>query len=114
MVFSNQDYAIHIIARIIKKVCYFSKKSQKKISLCKLGMPMNNILSYLDWRGDLTPKSDPLNEVDNLIFSVLAYFDYEGIVPQPWQEGSIPLSDSREPGRSSESETSKEPTRGFR
>ncbi len=54
---------------------------------------MNNLLSYLDWRGDLTFKSDPLNEVDNLIFSVLAYFDYEGIVPQPWQEGSIPLSD---------------------
>jgi hypothetical protein len=54
---------------------------------------MNNMMSYLDWRGDLTFKHDPLNEVDALIFSVLAYFNYEGIVPQPWQEGSIALAE---------------------
>jgi hypothetical protein len=54
---------------------------------------MNNILNYLEWRGDLSFENDPLNEVDNLIFSILAYFNYEGIVPNPWQDGSISLSE---------------------
>lgn len=36
---------------------------------------MMNITDYLKWRGDLTFKESPLNEVDNLILSELAYIE---------------------------------------
>ena len=39
-----------------------------------------NILDYLDWRGDITFAERGLNEVDNLIFSVLAYIEMEDFV----------------------------------
>ena len=31
-----------------------------------------NIMDYLDWRGDLSFEASPFNEVDNLILSVLS------------------------------------------
>ena len=40
-----------------------------------------NILDYIDWRGDVTFRQKGLNEVDNLIFSVLAYLKMDGLVP---------------------------------
>jgi Protein of unknown function (DUF2974). len=40
-----------------------------------------NILDYLEMRGDLTFYERPFNEVDNLVFSVLAYLDMKDIVP---------------------------------
>ena len=40
-----------------------------------------NILDYIDWRGDITFRQKGLNEVDNLIFSVLAYLRMDGLVP---------------------------------
>ena len=43
---------------------------------------MANILDYLDWRGDLTLKQDPFNEVDNLLLSELSFVDFRGIVPE--------------------------------
>ncbi len=42
---------------------------------------MNNIIDYLDWRGDLSFEADPLNEVDSLILSTLTYIEYDGLVP---------------------------------
>lgn len=36
-----------------------------------------NMLAYLEWRGDLSFESDPLNEVDALIFSLISYYKYE-------------------------------------
>ncbi|MBQ9031266.1 MAG: DUF2974 domain-containing protein [Parasporobacterium sp.] len=39
-----------------------------------------NMLDYLDWRGDLTFQERDLNEVDNLIFSTLAYLRMEGYI----------------------------------
>ncbi|MBO5510100.1 MAG: DUF2974 domain-containing protein [Clostridia bacterium] len=42
---------------------------------------MPNLFDYLEWRGDLTLAESPLNEVDNLIFSLLSYVDLEGIIP---------------------------------
>lgn len=39
-----------------------------------------NIIDYLDWRGDLSFHLDPLNEVDALIFSWLAYYDFGALV----------------------------------
>lgn len=35
---------------------------------------MNNIFDYVKWRGDLSFKIEPFNEVDNLIMSQLSYF----------------------------------------
>lgn len=40
-----------------------------------------NILDYLDWRGDILFSERGLNEVDNLIFSTLAYLDMDDLVP---------------------------------
>lgn len=39
-----------------------------------------NILDYLRWRGDIPFSAAGLNEVDNLIFSALAYLDLGGLV----------------------------------
>ena len=44
---------------------------------------MDNILAYLEWRGDLTFSRSPFNEVDSLILSMLCYLPLEGIVPMP-------------------------------
>ena len=38
-----------------------------------------NILDYMDWRGDLSFAQSPFCDVDNLIFSELAYTDFSGI-----------------------------------
>ena len=46
----------------------------------KIGESKLNFLDYLDWRGDIKFKERPINEVDNLIFSTLAYTDMEGLV----------------------------------
>lgn len=40
-----------------------------------------NILDYVDWRGDLPMAASPFNEVDNLILSVLAYLNLDGVAP---------------------------------
>lgn len=41
---------------------------------------MSNILDYILWRGDLSFDVSPLNEVDNLIFSKLAYLDFTNLI----------------------------------
>ena len=41
---------------------------------------MANILDYIYWRGDLTFEERSFNEVDNLIFSELAYLKMDGIL----------------------------------
>ena len=41
---------------------------------------MGTLFDYITWRGDLTFEADPLNEVDNLIFSLISYIDFGGIV----------------------------------
>lgn len=51
---------------------------------------MANIINYLDWRGDLSFSASPLNEVDSLILSEIAYVDLEGIV-SPYQSKPILL-----------------------
>ena len=42
---------------------------------------MANIYDYLEWRGDLSFAQDPFGEVDNVILSILAYTDFDGLVP---------------------------------
>ena len=52
---------------------------------------MGTVYDYLDWRGDLTFAQAPLNEVDSLIFSMISYLDFEGIVPAFGEKGSVTL-----------------------
>lgn len=54
---------------------------------------MQSINDYLDWRGDLTFSASPFCEVDNLIFSMLAFIDFEGIVPATPLGMPVKLSD---------------------
>lgn len=56
---------------------------------------MQNILDYIDWRGDISFETDGFNEVDNLIFSVLSYLEFDNIVPKGI-EYSISLSKAAE------------------
>ena len=53
---------------------------------------MSNIIDYLDWRGDILFSERPFNEVDNLIFSELAYVDMNGLVPSDGNN-SVTLSE---------------------
>ncbi|MDD7389490.1 MAG: DUF2974 domain-containing protein [Lachnospiraceae bacterium] len=43
---------------------------------------MADLRDYIKWRGDLTFEQSPFNEVDNLIFSYIAYMNFSGIVPE--------------------------------
>ncbi|MBQ9086783.1 MAG: DUF2974 domain-containing protein [Clostridia bacterium] len=52
---------------------------------------MGTLFDYLDWRGDVSFADLGLNEVDNLIFSLLSYIDFEGIVPPDPGEPPVTL-----------------------
>lgn len=53
---------------------------------------MGTVYDYLDWRGELTFSEAPLNEVDCLLFSVISYVDFYGIVPaELHKEGGVSL-----------------------
>ncbi len=41
---------------------------------------MDNMISYLKWRGDLTFRKYPMCEADYLVFSQLAYITFDGVV----------------------------------
>ena len=40
---------------------------------------MDNILTYIKWRGDLPFSKVPFNEVDNLVFCTLSYLRFQGV-----------------------------------
>lgn len=44
-------------------------------------MKFNTVKDYIEWRGDLSFDSVPLNEVDNILFSLLAYLDFSMVGP---------------------------------
>ena len=52
---------------------------------------MGTLFDYLNWRGDLSFSQAPINEVDSLIFSLLSYLDFDGIVPSDVADEGIPL-----------------------
>ena len=52
---------------------------------------MNNLMDYLEWRGDLDFDCDGFNEIDNVIMSVLSYVMFDGIVPYVDSQESISL-----------------------
>jgi uncharacterized tellurite resistance protein B-like protein len=41
---------------------------------------MSSLFDYLEWRGDLRFSVAPFNPVDNILFSMLSYYPWEGIV----------------------------------
>lgn len=54
----------------------------------------DNFLTYLKWRGDLSVKEFPFNEVDALILSELVYIHFENIVPGVGEDGSISIREA--------------------
>lgn len=46
-------------------------------------MSNNNIIEYVNWRGDISFNEHPLNCVDALIFSQLIHISYEYFLPNP-------------------------------
>lgn len=53
---------------------------------------MGSLFDYLNWRGDLSFLQSEINEVDSLIFSLLSYIDFGGIVPTSHENGdAVPL-----------------------
>ena len=56
---------------------------------------MPNLTSYIRWRGDIPFSSQPFSDVDNLLFSALAYLDFEGIIPNaPEIAGYLPKEEA--------------------
>lgn len=55
---------------------------------------MANINDYLDWRGDVLLDQCPVNEVDSVLFSMLVYINFQGIVPSDPRERGITLRDA--------------------
>lgn len=56
-------------------------------------MSMTNIFDYITWRGDLTFEENPLNCVDSLIFSQMAYFPFDELWG-PDENGSITIAEA--------------------
>ena len=48
---------------------------------------MDNIYTYMDWRGDLSFTQDEWNEVDSIIFAQMVYVRFENIKNINWDEG---------------------------
>ncbi len=55
-------------------------KAKKKPVSAKFGPTSGTVYDYLAWRGDISFAEMPPNEVDGLIFSLIAYIEMEGIV----------------------------------
>jgi hypothetical protein len=53
-----------------------------------------NLFAYLKWRGDLSIKEFPLNEIDALILSELSYIRFEGVVPEVGSEEVITIEEA--------------------
>ncbi|MBQ3029737.1 MAG: DUF2974 domain-containing protein [Agathobacter sp.] len=54
----------------------------------------DNFLTYLKWRGDLSFKTHPFNEIDALILTELVYIHFDGIVPGVGEEGNITIREA--------------------
>lgn len=55
---------------------------------------MENVYSYLKWRGDLNLSASAFNAVDSLIISLISYVDFDGIVPGIDTEEFITLKEA--------------------
>ncbi len=48
---------------------------------------MDNLFSYLNWRGDLLFSKDGWNEVDSLLFAQMSYVRFEDLTGIDWESG---------------------------
>lgn len=55
---------------------------------------MADIFDYINWRGDLSFEQDPVNCVDGLIFSQMAYFPFDGLWGDE-ENGNITLAEAQ-------------------
>lgn len=55
---------------------------------------MENVYSYLKWRGDLDLSAAAFNETDSLILALISYVDFDGIVPGIETEDRITLKEA--------------------
>ena len=55
---------------------------------------MADMIDYIDWRGDLSFAESEFNDIDNLILAQMTMINFKGIVPPPFEEGRISLSDA--------------------
>ncbi len=55
---------------------------------------MGTLLEYLEWRGDLRFSEVELCEVDSLILSIISYINFDGIVPEEGEDGSVTYLDA--------------------
>jgi hypothetical protein len=55
---------------------------------------MANVFDYLDWRGDLSFKACPFNDVDNVVFSIISYYPFDGIVNSGFGRASVRLPEA--------------------
>lgn len=56
---------------------------------------MADIFDYLKWRGVLSFREDPFNEVDNLVLAMLAYSDFDGILEDSFKIVSLCTADRK-------------------
>ncbi len=57
---------------------------------------INTVFDYIKWRGDLSFRQDPFNEVDSVILSMVCFLDFLNIVPAPGEPGSVSLRQAME------------------
>ena len=57
---------------------------------------INTVFDYLKWRGDLSFRQDPFNEVDSVILSMICFLDLAEVVPAPNETGSVTLAQAME------------------
>ena len=55
---------------------------------------MPNMIDYVKWRSDITFDKSPINEVDSLIFTEIAYLPFEHFVPTLDSGDKILLSEA--------------------
>jgi hypothetical protein len=55
---------------------------------------MAGLYEYLAWRGDITFSKCPLNEIDSLLFSILAYGNYDGMFSNSDEHDWISLKEA--------------------
>ena len=67
-------------------------KQQKQIQKQPNVSGSSDVFDYISWRGDLSMEQSELCEVDALIFSLLSYIDFEGLVPSEIQGARKPLA----------------------
>ncbi len=51
----------------------------------------SSVYDYLNWRGDIGFDVIPPNEVDNLIFSIISYIDFDGVVEEELGQKKPPV-----------------------